>query len=81
MTQTKHHFLAFLSVMLTIGVFGIVAMMFFYPIPEGIKDVFNIISGSVVTAWTGVISYWFGSSAGSSKKDDTLGEIAKGNTA
>ena len=36
------------------------------------KDVFNVVLGALVTAFTTVVAYYFGSSAGSSKKDEAL---------
>jgi hypothetical protein len=36
------------------------------------KDVFNVVLGALVTAFTTVIAFYFGSSLGSSKKDDAL---------
>ncbi len=36
------------------------------------KDVFNVVLGALVTAFTTVVAYYFGSSIGSSKKDDAL---------
>ena len=36
------------------------------------KDVFNVVLGALVTAFTTVIAYYFGSSLGSTKKDDAV---------
>jgi hypothetical protein len=36
------------------------------------KDVFNVVLGALVTAFTTVVSYYFGSSLGSHKKDDAI---------
>jgi hypothetical protein len=36
------------------------------------KDVFNVVLGALVTAFTTVVAYYFGSSIGSTKKDDAL---------
>lgn len=36
------------------------------------KDVFNVVLGALVTAFTTVVAYYFGSSLGSSKKDEAL---------
>jgi hypothetical protein len=36
------------------------------------KDVFNVVLGALVTAFTTVIAYYFGSSLGSTKKDEAL---------
>ena len=36
------------------------------------RDVFNVVLGALVTAFTTVVAYYFGSSLGSSRKDDAL---------
>jgi Phage tail lysozyme len=36
------------------------------------KDVFNVVLGALVTAFTTVVAYYFGSSIGSAKKDEAL---------
>ena len=36
------------------------------------RDVFNVVLGALVTAFTTVMAYYFGSSLGSSKKDEAL---------
>jgi hypothetical protein len=36
------------------------------------KDVFNVVLGALVTAFTTVVAYYFGSSLGSTKKDDAV---------
>jgi hypothetical protein len=36
------------------------------------RDVFNVVLGALVTAFTTVVAYYFGSSLGSSKKDEAL---------
>jgi hypothetical protein len=36
------------------------------------RDVFNLLLGALVTAFTTVVAYYFGSSLGSSRKDDAL---------
>ena len=36
------------------------------------RDVFNVVLGALVTAFTTVMAYYFGSSLGSSRKDDAL---------
>jgi len=76
MEPEKQNFLKFLTVLLTVGIFALVGMMFFFTVPADIKDIFNMMLGSIVTAWLGFMTYWVGSSAGSTKKDETIGAIA-----
>lgn len=55
----------------TIGFFGIVTLMFFSKIDENNPAILMML-GSLGTAWTGIIAFYFGSSAGSQAKDDLL---------
>lgn len=60
----------------TIGFFGILGMMLF-----GTMDANNpailMMLGSLGTAWTGIIAYYFGSSAGSQAKTEMLSKTTK----
>ena len=55
----------------TIGFFGIVTLMVFRKIDENNPAILMML-GSLGTAWTGIIAFYFGSSAGSQAKDDLL---------
>ena len=56
----------------TIGFFGVLAVIMFCSIPNTSRDVLNIMLGSLGTAWTGVIAYYFGSSSGSDAKTQII---------
>ena len=62
----------YLSYAITAGFFGILAYMLIYKIPEQGHDALLIMLGSLGTAWVAVISYYFGSSAGSDRKSELL---------
>ena len=55
----------------TIGFFSIMVMMFFNQIDSSNPAILMML-GSLGTAWTGIIAYYFGSSAGSQAKTDLL---------
>lgn len=55
----------------TVGFFGIMVMMFFNQIDSNNPAILMML-GSLGTAWTGIIAYYFGSSAGSQAKTDLL---------
>ena len=55
----------------TVGFFGIMGMMFFNQIDSSNPAILMML-GSLSTAWTGIVAYYFGSSAGSQAKTDLL---------
>ena len=55
----------------TLGFFSIMVMMFFNKIDSANPAILMML-GSLGTAWTGIIAYYFGSSAGSQAKTDLL---------
>ena len=68
--QTRSYIPAILAIAVTIGFFGILIGM----MTETFKtsDALMLMLGSLGTAWTGIIAFYFGSSAGSQAKDDLI---------
>jgi len=68
--STKSWIPAVLAIAVTIGFFGILVGM----MTETFKtsDALMLMLGSLGTAWTGIIGFYFGSSASSQNKDDLL---------
>jgi hypothetical protein len=60
-----------LAAAVTCGFFTIMVMMFFNKIDSANPAILMML-GSLGTAWTGIIAYYFGSSAGSQAKTDLL---------
>jgi len=60
-----------LSILVTFGFFGILAYLMLHP-ADTQNTPLMIMLGSLGTAWTGIIAFYFGSSAGSQKKDQML---------
>jgi len=68
--NTKSKMPAILAVLVTFGFFGILyALMMGFAKPS---NELMIMLGSLGTAWSGIIAYYFGSSAGSQAKTDAL---------
>jgi len=59
-----------LAVGVTLGFFGILGGLMYGQIQHAPQ--IDIMLGSLGTAWTGIIAFYFGSSAGSQAKDDLL---------
>lgn len=61
-----------LAFLVTAGFFGMLAAMLHWDVPPQNKDMVNIMLGSLGAAWVAVVSFYFGSSAGSAHKDRAL---------
>jgi len=59
-----------LSIIVTIGFFGILIGLMLQKFQT--SDALMLMLGSLGTAWTGIIAFYFGSSAGSQAKDELL---------
>lgn len=61
-----------LAVCVTVGFFGILLYMIKFGLPQTGSEALLMMLGALGTAWTSVMSFYFGSSAGSQKKDATI---------
>lgn len=75
--QVRGNTPAILAFSVTAGFFGVLMVMMFVEIPISAKDVLYVMVGSLGTAWTGVMAYYFGSSAGSAAKHDLIEKLTK----
>lgn len=69
----KDNLPSILALLITFGFFGVLLYIMVYGTNESSHDVVNLLIGSLGTAWISIISYYFGSSAGSQLKTMLMG--------
>jgi len=62
----------------TCGFFGILSWMIAYGLPINGGEALLVMLGTLGTAWGAIVSYYFGSSAGSREKTQQLNQVLKG---
>ena len=70
--ETKDWVPKALAISITCGFFGALVWILVFGIPKTGLEVILMMLGSLSTAWTGVIQFYFGSSAGSKEKNSLL---------
>jgi len=65
---------AVLAGLVTIGFFAVLWYMLTHTVPVASHDTMLLLLGSLGTAWTSIIAYYFGSSAGSDRKTELLAQ-------
>jgi len=70
--KTKDLPLYILAGIITLGYFGLLAILTFKGVPEQNNDLYNTAMGALLVAFSMVVGYWFGSSKGSADKNELL---------
>ena len=70
--ETKDWVPKLLAVVITVGFFGILVWMLVNGMPQTGTEALLMMLGALGTAWTGVVNFYYGSSAGSKAKNDLL---------
>ncbi len=67
-----------LAISLFVAFFGLLFAMFFRVVPQGNERIFDVLLGALGTGVTTVLTYYYGSSAGSDTQTAIIGRVAEG---
>jgi hypothetical protein len=78
--KAKDIFKYALGSLIVIGFFVLFYLLLKDDIPEKNKDLLNLGVGALITSFATVVGYFYGSSAGSAKKDETINTMLNDKT-
>lgn len=64
-----------LALSVTVGFFGLLVLFAFHDVPPAAHDILLAMIGSLGMGWAGVMTYYFGSSAGSQEKTKIISQM------
>lgn len=68
--------LAPLALLITVGFFAVLFTLMLVEVKPSMKDPLMLMLGALMSAFAGVIGYYFGSTAGAARKDETIRTLA-----
>lgn len=68
----KEIFQYILGALIVSGFFALLILLVLSAVPPENKDLLNLVVGALIGSFSSIVSYFFGSSLGSSKKDELL---------
>lgn len=68
----KEIFQYILGALIVAGFFALLILLVLSAVPSENKDLLNLVVGALIGSFSSIVSYFFGSSLGSSKKDELL---------
>ena len=71
-SETKDFLMFALGVVIAIGFFAVLFIMFYVEIPKGNKEIGYIIIGALIAQFGAVVNYFYGSSKSSADKNEML---------
>jgi len=70
--ENKELFMYVLAALMVVSILTIVAILIYVELPAANKDMLYMVIGALISAFTTVISFFFGSSKGSVDKNELL---------
>ena len=70
--MTKDLFKYLIGTLVIVGFFTLLIFLVFHAIPDNNKDLLNLVVGALVGSFVTIVSYHYGSSAGSADKAKTI---------
>ena len=80
MKTVKDIFQYGLGALIVIGFFVLLYLLVSKTVPDVNKDLLNLIVGALIGSFSTIVGYFFGSSAGSAKKDEIIAQQATDKT-
>ena len=70
--RAKQIFQYFLGFLIVTGIFVLLALLVLSAVPNENMDLLNLVVGALIGSFATVVGYFYGSSAGSARKDEIL---------